>query len=231
MNICETFIRRPVATSLVMFGLLLFGLLAYRILPVRDLLSADYPTVNVSASLPGASPETMASAVATPPERQFSTIDGLDSMTSISTLGNTSITLQFNLKRKITDVPPDIEAAITRASSLLPPGMPQPPTFQKVNPADQPIIYLAITSPTLPLWTLDEYAETLMAQRISMINGVAQVSVFGTQKYAVHVQVDPFALASRGIGINEVDQAIQNANVNLPVGTINGDRREGRSET
>ncbi len=222
MNISELFIKRPVTTTLVMSGILLFGAMAFRVLPVSDLPNVDFPTIQVTASLPGANPETMASAVATPLERQFSTIDGLDSMTSVSTLGNTMITLQFNLSRSIKDVPPDIEAAITRASALLPPGMPQPPTYQKVNPADQPILYIGITSRTLPLWTLDEYAETMMAQRISMIAGVAQVGVFGTQKYAVHVQVNPDELASRGIGINEVEQAVQTANVDLPVGTLDG---------
>src|ERR1041384_2302969 len=222
MSISDTFIRRPVATCLVMLGFLLFGLMAYKQLSVSDLPSVDFPTISVSANLPGASPETMATAVATPLERQFSIIDGLDSMTSVCTLGITSITLQFNLKRKITDVPPDIEAAITRASALLPPGMPQPPTYQKVNPADQPILYIGITSRTLPLYTLDEYAETMMAQRISMISGVAQVGVFGTQKYAVHVKVNPDELASRGIGINEVQQAVQKANVNQPGGTRDG---------
>ncbi|MCL5097982.1 MAG: efflux RND transporter permease subunit [Candidatus Omnitrophica bacterium] len=225
MSISEPFIRRPVATTLVMLGFVLFGIMAFRTLPVSDLPNVDFPTIGVPASRPGANPETMASAVATPLERQFSTIDGLDSMTSINSLGNTSITLQFSLHRKITDVPPDIEAAITRASSLLPPGMPQPPTYRKVNPADSPILYIALTSQTLPLWTLDDYGETLMAQRISMVNGVAQVSVFGSQKYAVHVQVNPDAMASRGIGIDEVEQAIDNANVNLPVGTINGTQR------
>ena len=222
MNISELFIRRPVTTTLVMAGILMLGVMAFRLLPVSDLPNVDFPTIQVTASLPGANPETMASAVATPLERQFSTIDGLDSMTSISTLGNTLITLQFNLSRNIKDVPPDIEAAITRASALLPAGMPQPPTYQKVNPADSPIIYIGITSRTLPLWTLDEYAETMMAQRISMISGVAQVGVFGAQKYAVHVKVNPDQLASRGIGINEVQQAVQKANVNQPVGTLDG---------
>lgn len=225
MSISDPFIRRPVATTLVMLGLLLFGALSFRTLPVSDLPSVDFPTINVSAGLPGASPETMATAVATPLERQFSTIDGLDSMTSISTLGNVSITLQFSLKRDINDVPPDVDAAIARASRLLPPGMPSPPSYRKVNPADLPVLYLALTSPTLPMWQLNEYADTLMAQRISMVNGVAQVNVFGQQRYAVRVQVDPFALASRGIGINEVEQAVQRANVNLPVGTVEGEHR------
>jgi len=225
MSISEPFIRRPVATTLVMLGILLFGAMAYRTLPVSDLPNVDFPTIVVSASLPGASPETMASAVATPLERQFSTIDGLDSMTSISTLGNCQVTLQFSLNRKINDVPPDIEAAITQASPLLPPGMPQPPTYKKVNPADSPILYIALTSDTLPMWELDNYGETLMAQRISMVSGVAQVNVFGSQKYAVRVQVNPDALASRGIGIDEVEQAVRSANVNLPVGTVYGKER------
>lgn len=225
MSISEPFIRRPVATTLVMLGILLFGAMAYRTLPVSDLPNVDFPTIVVSASLPGASPETMASAVATPLERQFSTIDGLDSMTSISTLGNCQVTLQFSLNRKINDVPPDIEAAITQAGPLLPPGMPQPPTYKKVNPADSPILYIALTSDTLPMWQLDDYGETLMAQRISMVSGVAQVNVFGSQKYAVRVQVNPDALASRGIGIDEVEQAVRSANVNLPVGTVYGRER------
>ncbi len=213
------------ATTLVMLGLLLFGFMSFRTLPVSDLPNVDFPTVVVSASLPGANPETMASAVATPLERQFSTIDGLDSMTSVSSLGSCQITLQFNLRRDINDVPPDIEAAITQATHLLPPGMPQPPTYRKVNPADAPVLYIALTSATLPLWDLDEYGETLMAQRISMVSGVAQVSVFGSQKYAVRVQVDPDAMASRGIGIDDVEKAITGANVNMPVGTINGRKR------
>jgi len=225
VNLSAPAIRRPVATTLVMLGLLMFGVLAFRGLPVSDLPNVDFPTMNVTASLPGANPETMASAVATPLERQFSTIAGLDSMSSVSTLGSTQITLVFNLSRKINDVAPDVQAAIAAAGSLLPPGMPSPPTYKKVNPADQPILYLAITSKTMPLWDLDEYAETLMAQRISMVNGVAQVGVFGSQKYAVHVQVDPDALASRGIGIDEVESAVRRANVNLPVGTFDGRHR------
>jgi hydrophobic/amphiphilic exporter-1 (mainly G- bacteria), HAE1 family len=226
MSISEPFIRRPVATTLVMLGLLLFGFMSFRTLPVSDLPNVDFPTVVVSASLPGANPETMASAVATPLERQFSTIDGLDSMTSVSSLGACQITLQFNLRRKINDVPPDIEAAITQATHLLPPGMPQPPTYRKVNPADAPVLYIALTSATLPLWDLDEYGETLMAQRISMVSGVAQVSVFGSQKYAVRVQVNPDLMASRGIGIDDVEKAITGANVNMPVGTISGRKRD-----
>jgi HAE1 family hydrophobic/amphiphilic exporter-1 len=222
MNPSEIFIRRPVMTTLVMVGILLFGVIGYRLLPVSDLPNVDFPTILVSASLPGANPDTMASAVATPLERQFSTIAGLDSMTSVSTLGNTAITLQFNLSRNIDEIASDILAAISQATPLLPPGMPQPPSYKKVNPADQPILYLALTSATLPLYTLDEYGETLMAQRISMVDGVAQVGVFGSQKYAVRVQLNPDALASRGIGIDAVENAIRQANVNLPVGTLDG---------
>ncbi|HZT30707.1 MAG TPA: multidrug efflux RND transporter permease subunit [Bryobacteraceae bacterium] len=218
----ELFIRRPVMTTLVMMGILLFGVAGYRSLPVSDLPNVDFPTIQVSASLPGANPETMAAAVATPLERQFSTIAGLDSMNSTSALGLTSITLQFSLDRSLDGAAQDVQAAITAAQRQLPPGMPSPPTLQKVNPADQPILYLSLNSPTLPLSDVDEYAETLVAQRISMVNGVAQVQVYGSQKYAVHVQVDPNALAHRGIGIDEVEAALQKHNVNLPLGTLYG---------
>jgi len=222
MNLSEIFIRRPVMTTLVMLGILLFGIMAYLYLPVSDLPSVDFPTITVSAGLPGASPETMASSVATPLERQFSTIAGLDSMSSTNTQGSTQISLQFDLSRNIDAAAQDVQAMITQAEGQLPPGMPSPPTFRKVNPADQPIIYMAVWSDTLPLYTTSEYADTLMAQRISMISGVAQVSVFGEQKYAVRVQFDPKALATRKIGIDEAIQAIQNANVNLPTGTLYG---------
>ena len=222
MNIAALFIRRPVMTTLVMLAILLFGIIGYRQLPVSDLPNIDFPTILVAASVPGASPETMASAVATPLEKQFSTIAGLDSMTSTSALGNAQITLQFDLSRNIDAAAQDVQAAISRAAKQLPPDMPTPPSYQKVNPADQPILYLALSSPTLPLFTVDEYAETLLAQRISMVNGVAQVQVFGAQKYAVRVQVDPKALATRGIGIDELSSAVQKANVNLPTGILSG---------
>jgi len=225
MNISQTFIERPIATSLLMAAIALFGGVAYRSLAVSDLPNVDFPTLLVTASLPGASPETMAAAVATPLENQFSTIAGLNSMTSANSLGNTQITLEFDLARKLDGAAVDVQAAITQASRLLPQGMPTPPTFTKVNPADQPILYIALTSPTLPLWTLDEYAETRIAQRISMISGVAQVQVLGAQKYAVHVQMDPHALASRQIGINEIETALKNWNVNLPTGAIIGPQR------
>ncbi len=209
-------------TTLVMMAILLFGVLGYRSLAVSDLPNVDYPTVLVSASLPGASPETMASSVATPLEKQFSTIAGIDSMTSSSSLGSTQITLQFDLSRNIDGAAQDVQAAITRAAPQLPPNMPTPPTYNKVNPADQPILYLAMGSNTLPLYTVDQYAETMMGQRISMVKGVAQVQVYGSQKYAVRIQLDPMALATRQIGIDEVQTAVQNANVNLPVGTLYG---------
>jgi hydrophobic/amphiphilic exporter-1 (mainly G- bacteria), HAE1 family len=209
-------------TTLIMSAILLFGIMAYRLLPVSDLPNVDFPTILVNASLPGASPETMASAVATPLEKQFSTIAGLDNMTSVSAVGSTQITLQFNLSRDIDGAAQDVQAMIAKAARLLPPDMPTPPTYQKVNPADQPIIYVSLNSPTQPLSVVDEYAETTMAQRISMISGVAQVQVFGSQKYAVRAQLDPRALASRGIGIDEVANAVANANVNLPTGTLQG---------
>jgi len=222
MNIAELFIRRPVATALVMLAILLFGAIGYRALPVSDLPNVDFPTVLVFANLPGASPETMASSVATPLERQFSTIAGLDSMTSANSIGSTQITLQFSLSRNIDAAAQDVQAAITQAAPQLPQNMPAPPSFRKVNPADQPILYLALSSPTLPLSAVDEYAETFMAQRISMVGGVAQVQVFGSQKYAVRVQLDPRELASRQIGIDEAAVAVQRGNVNLPTGTLWG---------
>src|ERR1700686_4011450 len=226
MNFSETFIRRPIATSLLMAAIALFGLVAYRSLPVSDLPNVDFPTLLVTASLPGASPETMASAVATPLENQFSTIAGIESMTSVNSLGSTQVTLEFDLNRSLDGAAVDVQAAITQASRLLPQGMPTPPTFTKVNPADQPILYLVITSTTMPPWTLDEYAETRIAQRISMVSGVAQVQVLGSQKYAMHAQVNPHALAARQIGINEVEDALRNWNVNVPTGSIIGPHQE-----
>jgi len=222
MTLPELCIRRPVMTTLVMAAILLFGIIAYRALPVSDLPTVDYPTIQVSANLPGANPETMASSVATPLEREFSTIAGLDSMSSVNTQGFTAITLQFELSRSIDAAAQDVQAAIAGAQGQLPSGMPSPPSYQKVNPADQPIIYMAVSSETLPLSTVDRYGNTLMAQRISMVSGVAQVQVYGAQKYAVRVQLDPKALAAYHIGIDEVTQAIQQANVNLPTGLLTG---------
>ncbi len=221
----DLFIKRPVLTTLFMAALLLAGVMGFRLLPVSDLPNVDFPTIQVQAALPGANPETMASAVATPLERQFTTIAGIDSMTSSSALGLTAITIQFTLDRNIDGAAQDVQAAITKTLPLLPPGMPTPPTYQKVNPADQPVIYLSLSSPTLPLYTVDEYAQTWLGQRISTISGVAQVQVFGSQKYAVRVQVDPRALAARSIGIDEVEQAVARGNVNLPTGTLYGSQQ------
>jgi HAE1 family hydrophobic/amphiphilic exporter-1 len=222
MNITGVFIERPVMTTLVMGAIVLFGITAYYSLPVSDLPNVDFPTLQVSAALPGASPETMASSIATPLEQQFATIAGIDSMTSSSGIGSTSITIQFVLDRSIDAAAQDVQAAVAAAARKLPPGMPSPPTVQKVNPADQPILWLSLTSATLGLSALDEYAETLMAQRLSMVEGVAQVNVLAPQKFAVRAQLDPNLLAARRVGIDEVEQALRKQNVNLPTGVLSG---------
>ena len=222
MNMSRPFIERPVMTTLVMLAILIFGVMAFRLLPVNDLPNVDFPTIQVSAGLPGASPETMASSVATSLERQFSTIDGLDSMVSTNILGSSLITLQFSLRRNLDSAAQDVQSAISRAQRQLPVQMPAPPSYQKVNPALSPILFMVLTSPTLPLSTLDDYAETMMAQRISMVAGVAQVMVYGSQIYAVRVQLDPDALASRKVGLDQVGQAIATGNVNLPTGVMFG---------
>ena len=212
-------------TTLLMAAFVIFGIIAYRALPVSELPSVDFPTIVVTASLPGASPETMAAAVATPLEGQFSTIAGLDSMNSTSAQGTTAITLQFSLDRNIDAAAQDVQSAIAAAQRRLPPSMPTPPSFRKVNPADSAIFYIALTSPTLPLPVINEYAETQLAQRISTISGVAQVQIFGSQKYAVRIQANPDQLAARGMGIDELQQAVAQANVNQPVGLIDGERQ------
>ncbi len=222
MNLSAIFIRRPITTTLIMLGIVVFGAMAYRLLPVSDLPTVDYPTIQVSASLPGASPETVASAVALPLEKQFATIAGITSMTSTSALGSTNITLQFDLSRSIDAAAQDVESMIAKAGRSLPPQMPAPPSYQKVNPGDQPVLFLVLQSATLPLSTVDEYAESTIAQRLSMVNGVAQVQVFGAAKYAVRVDVDPRKLSAEGIGIDEVASAVQASNVNLPTGTMYG---------
>jgi HAE1 family hydrophobic/amphiphilic exporter-1 len=224
MNFAELFIKRPITTTLIMLGIAVFGLMSYRLLPVSDLPTVDFPTIQVQASLPGASPETMASAVALPLEKQFATIAGLDAVNSTSSMGSTNITLQFNLSRDIDAAAQDVQAMIARAGRQLPPQMPSPPSYQKVNPGDQPVVFLSLRSATLPLSSVNEYAETI-AQRISMVSGVAQVQLFGAAKYAVRVELDPRKLAARGIGIDEVASAIQSANVNLPTGTMYGPDR------
>ncbi|HTB16993.1 MAG TPA: efflux RND transporter permease subunit [Bryobacteraceae bacterium] len=225
MNITELFIRRPVMTALVMMGILLFGVVGYRSLPVSDLPNIDFPTLQVQANLPGASPETMAASVATILERQFSTVPGLDSMTSSSVRGNTSITMQFVLDRNIDAASQDTQSAVSAVIRRLPLNMPAPPSVQKVNPADQPVLFMGLNSKTISPRIVDEYAETLIAPAISSINGVSQVNVFGTAKFAVHVQLDPNKLAARGIGIDEVETSIESHNVNLPSGTLWGPRQ------
>jgi HAE1 family hydrophobic/amphiphilic exporter-1 len=225
VSVSEIFVRRPIMTTLVMIGILVFGIAAYRLLPVSDLPNVDFPTIQVTASLPGASPETMASAVATPLEKQFSSIPSLDSMTSDSGLGQTQITLQFSLDRNIDAAALDVQSAISAAQRQLPPTMTTPPTFRKSNPADAPIFFVGMTSKTLPLSKVDEYAESLLAQRLSMVEGVALVNVYGSTKYAVRIDLDPSAMAARGIGIDQVQTAVANGNVDLPTGTLYGDKR------
>ena len=222
MSVTDIFIRRPVMTTLVMLGIVLFGVMGYRSLPVSDLPNVDYPTIQVQASLPGASPETMASAVAAPLERQFTTIAGVDSMSSTSYLGSTNITIQFALDRSIDGGAQDVQTAIASVLRKLPPNMPAPPTLRKVNPADQPVFGLALYSDTLPLSAVDDFAEEILAQRISQIDGVAQVQIYGQSKYAVRAQLDPSLLASRNISIDEVSDALNKHNVNLPTGILWG---------
>jgi HAE1 family hydrophobic/amphiphilic exporter-1 len=225
MNIAEPFIRRPVATTLLVTSILIFGIMGYRLLPVSDLPTIDYPTIQVNAGLPGASPDTMASSVATPLEKQFSTIAGVTSISSTNSQGSTNITLQFDLTRDIDSAAQDVQSMIARSQRSLPPGMPSPPSYQKVNPADQPILFLTLSSSTMPMSKVDEYAESVLAQRLSMVSGVAGVNVFGAQKFAVRIDVDPTQLASRQIGIDEIAQAVSQANVNRPTGTLYGPNR------
>src|SRR5689334_1533344 len=221
MNFTSLFIKRPVMTTLVMVGILVFGIVAYRQLPVSDLPNVDFPTVTVSATLPGTSPQTMAATVATPLEKQFSTIAGIDNMTSTSSLGQSQIVIQFALDRNIDAAAQDVQAAITQTLRTLQQGI-IPPSYQKTNPADAPILTLALTSDVVPLSTLDEFGETTIAQRLSMVGGVAQVLVYGAQKYAVRIQLDPSQLASRGLALEDVATAIANQNVNLPTGVLWG---------
>jgi HAE1 family hydrophobic/amphiphilic exporter-1 len=226
MNLSALFITRPITTTLLVLGIVVFGVMSYGLLPVSDLPAIDFPTISVNASLPGASPETVASAVALPLEKQFSAIAGLDSMNSTSTQGSTSISLQFDLSRDIDAAAQDVQSMIARAARQLPPQMPAPPSYVKVNPGDFPVMFLVLRSQTLPLSTVNEYADSTVAQRVSMVNGVAQVSVFGPAKYAVRIDIDPRKLSARGIGLDEVVTAIQAANVNLPTGTMAGRERQ-----
>src|SRR5919112_1089069 len=222
MNVAETFIRRPVATTLLVTSILIFGIMGYRLLPVSDLPTIDYPTIQVQANLPGASPETMASSVATPLEKQFSTIAGVTSISSTNGQGSTSITLQFDMSRSIDSAAQDVQSMIARAARSLPPGMPSPPSYQKVNPADQPVLFLTLSSSTMPLSKVNEYADNVLAQRLSMVSGVAGVNVLGAQRFAVRIDGDPTQLAARQVGIDQVAAAVANANVNRPTGTLYG---------
>ncbi len=222
MNISETFIRRPIATSLLMAGILVFGAASYELLPVAALPTVDFPTITVSAALPGASPDTMASSVATPLEQQFAAIPGLAQMTSTSGIGTTTITLQFELSRNIDGAAGDVQTAINAASGLLPKDLPNPPTYKKTNPADRAILIYAVYSDAMPLYRVDDYAFTVLAQKISTVPGVSQVDIAGQQQYAVHVQVNPLALASRGIGLEDVHTALNAATLDEPKGTLEG---------
>ena len=220
MNISETYIRRPIATSLMMLGLLVWGAATYGLLPVSALPNVDFPTISVSANLPGASPETMASSVATPLEQQFAAIPGLASMSSTSGLSSTSITLQFDLNRKIDGAATDVQTAINAASGLLPKDLPNPPTYRKVNPADRAVLIYAVWSDDLPMYKVDDYAFVLLAQKISAVEGVSQVIVAGQQDYAVRVQANPGALATRGIALEDLRNAISSSTVNQAKGNL-----------
>jgi HAE1 family hydrophobic/amphiphilic exporter-1 len=225
MNLSETFIKRPVATALVQLAIVIFGVIAYRSLPVSDLPAVDFPTIQVNANLPGANPETMASAVATPLEKEFSAIAGISSISSSNSIGSANITLQFDLDRDIDAAAQDVQVAISRVTRQLPPDMPSPPSFRKVNPADFPIIFLTLSSPTLPLSDINEYAEVNVGQRLSTLKGVAQVQIFGAQRFAVRVDVDPRQLAARDLDLNTLASAIGTNSVNRPTGTLYGPDR------
>ncbi len=225
MNISEVCIRRPVMTTLITASLIVFGIFGYRLLAVAALPRVDFPTIQVTATLPGASPETMAASVAGPIERQFSTIAGISSMTSTSSLGQTQITIQFDLKRDIDGAALDVQTALAVAQRRLPVEMTTPPSFRKVNPGDSPILFISLNSPTLPMSTVDEYGQTILAQQISQLPGVAQVLVYGSQKFAVRIQVDPVAAAARSISLDDIRTVLTKANSNTPVGTLAGPER------
>ncbi|MDV3001809.1 MAG: Multidrug resistance protein MdtB [Chroococcopsis gigantea SAG 12.99] len=231
MNVASLFIRRPISTTLIMLAIVLAGLFSYGSLPISDLPSVDFPTISVTANLPGASPETMASSVATPLEKQFSSIAGLDSMNSVSSLGSTQITLQFNLDRSVDSAAQDVQTAISQAIRQLPTTMTTPPFYRKVNPADDPILYLVLSSDILPMSTIDKYAENQLAQQISMVNGVAQVQVYGAQKYAVRILVNPESLRLKGIGLDELAANISRGNPNLPTGNLYGNKQNYTVQT
>src|SRR3989338_207197 len=223
MNFCKIFIERPVSTTVLMLALFIFGWMAYPKLPISELPDVDFPTIQVTASLPGADPETIAVSVATPLEKAFATIAGLDSMNSVSSAGSTRITLQFDLDRNIDAAAQDVQAALLQVAKHLPSQMPNPPSIKKVNPADSPILYLALTANNIPMTEADDYAENYIAPRLSMISGVADVNVYGAQQYAVRIYLNPYAMSSRGLSIDTVASAIQNLNSNQPSGTLQTD--------
>jgi multidrug efflux pump subunit AcrB len=229
MNLSEIFIRRPIATTLLMAGILLFGLVAYELLPVAALPNIDFPTIVVTAQLPGASPDTMASTVATPLEQQFTAIPGLSQMTSTSGLGQTTVTLQFDLSRSIDGAASDVQTAINAAGGLLPKNLPNPPTYRKTNPADRPVLIYAVHSDAMPAYQLDTYANTILAQSLSTIPGVGQVLVAGQQLPAIHVQVDPQALAARGLSLAQLQTALTGATLDSPTGNLEGPHSNSRS--
>jgi HAE1 family hydrophobic/amphiphilic exporter-1 len=222
MSISEPFIRRPIATSLLMLGVLVFGIAAYGLLPISALPNVDFPTITVTANYPGASPSTMASAIATPLEQQFTAIPSLAQMTSLSGTGTTTITLQFDLARNIDGAAQDVLTAIQAASGLLPKDLPNPPTYKKVNPADFPVLIYAVYSDAVPVYRLDDYAYTILAQQLSTVPGVSQVNVFGQKQYAARVEINPGALAAHGVGLEDVRNALVAATVNGPKGAIEG---------
>src|SRR6266404_9667574 len=222
MSISEPFIRRPIGTSLLMLGVLVFGIGAYGLLPVAPLPNVDFPTITVTASYPGASPQTMASAIATPLEKQFTQIPALDQMTSLSGIGTMTITLQFDLSRNIDGAAVDVVTAINAATGVLPKDLPNPPTYRKTNPADRPVLIYVVHSDAMPIYKADEYAFTILAQKLSAVKGVSQVQIYGQKPYAAHIQVNPGALATRGIGLEDVRNALVAATVNRPKGNLEG---------
>src|SRR5499425_711208 len=222
MSISEPFIRRPIGTSLLMLGVLVFGVGAYNLLPVAAVPNVDFPTISVTAQYPGANPSTMASAVATPLETQFTSIPSLSQMTSFSGVGVTSITLQFDLSRNIDAAAQDVQQAINAATGLLPKDLPSPPTYRKTNPADRPVLIYAVHSDAMPVYRIDDYAYTIIAQKLSTVKGVSESRIFGQKPYAVHVRVNPGALAARGIGLEEIRLALASATVNRPKGLLEG---------
>ena len=226
MNISEVFIRRPIATTLLMTGILLFGLFCYELLPVAALPNVDFPTIVVTAQFPGASPTTMAETVATPLENEFTQIPGVSQMTSTSGLGQTTITLQFDLTVDINGAASQVQQEINAASGLLPKTMPTPPTYRETNPADRPILIYAVHSDAMPTFQLDTYANTVLGQSLSTINGVGQVSIGGEQQPAVAVQVDPQALASRGLSLAQIDTALTTATLEAPKGELEGPKQQ-----